>query len=207
MEIAVLADKGGVGKSLLAAHIAGRLAQLGRRTTLIDLDHRCASSRHLARANAGVRTVLPESVQTLPDPQPDEVYVWDTRAHPSDEQVEGLAKTADLSLIVADNEVEGLRAAVSLSKRIEREGGRAVLLLNNVNPGANANAVLAELREVGAVTLNTAVRRYACYAHARNDGRLVCDYPYSRADDAWADIIAVTAEIEEVICGREVRAA
>ena len=44
LTIALVSQKGGVGKSTLAVHIAAEAARFGRRTLLVDLDPQASSS-------------------------------------------------------------------------------------------------------------------------------------------------------------------
>lgn len=191
MELAIMADKGGVGKTLLSAHLAARLAQLAPPVSLVDLDARQASSRWLRRAGEAV------AVYTLEDLPEDQAgtRIWDTPAHPNQQLRQSLAAQCDLTLIIVTDDLDAQLAAVDVWQEIAAASKVTRVLINDVYPSSSPAALRAELRELGLEVLDAYVRRYACYTHAKADGRLVCDYPYSRADEAWSDIKAVCQEV------------
>lgn len=57
MIVVIANSKGGVGKSTIAAHLAGWLAKQGHRVTLADCDTQSSSSEWIAEADPTVRTV------------------------------------------------------------------------------------------------------------------------------------------------------
>lgn len=192
MKIAVAADKGGVGKSLLATHLAAAAAYGGQSVTLIDLDHRLASSNWLTRAAAPVQVApMGEGIQDA------DLTIYDTVAHPDQAMRDGLVGL-DLLLVVASHDLNSQLAAVDLYRDLVDRGGRAWVVLNSVHPSGRAEGRVANLAELGVAVAPTVVRRFACYDHALIDGRLVCDYPYQKADDAWADIQALLAWAQSV---------
>jgi chromosome partitioning protein len=196
MDLAFVADKGGVGKTVLAYHVATRLKQLGRDVGLVDLDNRRASSTWLAR---GVPPYLPgyglDDLAHVPDHA---VRVWDTPAHPTAGFRTAIVRNLDLAVIVAEPDFESIKAAVELHDELTAAGGVGVcLLLNQVHP-ASRETMVEQLRERGLPVVPTAVRRYAAFQHCRWDGKAVCDAAYPRADEAWADICSATDAILEL---------
>jgi cellulose biosynthesis protein BcsQ len=193
MDIVVTADKGGVGKSLMAAHIAGRLDQLGQPVTLVDLDHRLASSRQLGQAAPHVPLVKVGSSDILADG----LCIWDTPAHPDREMRLGMV--GGHVIIVTDTDMEGLLAARDLYRTLASVGAQARVLVNNLAPTSGVGPIDDLFSSFEVPCFRTAVRRYACYGRARTEGRLVCDYPYAKADEAWSDIKNVCDELLEMI--------
>lgn len=191
MEIAVMADKGGVGKTLLSAHLAARLAQVAPPVSLVDLDARQASSRWLSRAGEAVAVY---TLQDMPDDVPG-TRLWDTPAHPSTQLRHDLASQCDATLIVVTDDLDAQLAAVDVWREIAGVSPVTRVVINDVYPSSSPAVLREELRDLGLDVLDSYVRRYACYTHAKADGRLVCDYPYSRADEAWSDIKAVCEEV------------
>jgi len=199
VNIAFTADKGGVGKSLLAFHVATRLRQLGRDVGLVDLDQRSASS---AWAN-GTRFVAAHALPAQSgDVPPHEVLVWDTPAHPSASMKQALQKAMDLVVVVASHDLHSQLAARDLGLALAGGLARVVAVVNNIHPGGHEGTQIQDaLRRLGVQVLRSSVRSYRAYVHAQRDGRAVCDWPYARADEAWSDICALTAEITETIDG------
>lgn len=196
MDLALVADKGGVGKSLLSFHVATRLKQLGHDVGLVDLDRRWASSKWAAvSAYVPSYPLALDADAALPAHA---VRVWDTPAHPGEPMRAALAETCDLVLVVCTYDMESQLAAAELYRDLS---GRAPdlpvrVVVNQVHPTGNEGPdALESLAALGAVALPTCVRSYKCYSHARWQGKAVCDYPYSKADEAWSDIRAVTAEV------------
>lgn len=200
MDIALVADKGGVGKTTLSYHIATRLRQLGHDVGLIDLDHRAASSSWVSDAEAPFFAAYPYD-QLVSGPPEHAVRIWDTPAHPNADLLRSLAAGCELLLIIAEPDLESQRAAAEMWFELDRIGCRRVrLLLNNVSPTGNEGAnALSNARGAGLPTMETVVRRYQCYQHCRWDGRAVCDYPYSSADKAWSDICALVGECLAIV--------
>lgn len=194
MNIAFVADKGGVGKSTLSYHVAARLALLGNDVCLVDLDRRAASSNWI---RAGEPPRLPayqadDVVGRMPEHA---MCVWDTPAHPSAKLRDSLAAGCDLLIVVALTDRESHIAAAELCARLRDEGANAAILVNAVRPNASSGRQAVEaFTAAGLPCFQTVIRSYACYQHAQWDLRGVCDYPYGSADNAWSDICAATAE-------------
>ena len=196
MDLALVADKGGVGKSLLAFHIATRLKQLGHDVGLVDLDRRWASSKWAAVT--GYVPSYPIALSADAQLPEHRVRVWDTPAHPSDPMRGALIDTCDLVLVVCTYDMESQLAAAELYADLAaRDAAVPVrVVINQVHPTGNEGPEAREsLAALGAKALPTFVRSYKCYSHARWQGKAVCDYPYAKADEAWSDIRALTAEV------------
>src|ERR1035438_2126765 len=94
MDIAFMADKGGVGKSTLAFHVATRLRQLGRDVGLIDLDRKQTSSGWHGERAPYVPSYPLTALGVAPPEH--ELRVWDTPAHPSHDLRSRLVALADV---------------------------------------------------------------------------------------------------------------
>jgi len=188
-----MADKGGVGKSTLAFHVATRLRQVGHDVALFDLDRQGTSARWDQREPPYFPSYHLNSMAKVPDYP---VAVWDTPAHPSQAMRDALVKLNALVVVVATTDPASQRMATELLTAVERRGGAGRILFNNVPPTSNEGRDSVDwARRNGLQAFDTVIRSYRCYEHSHWDGRAVCDYPYGSADKAWADVAALTNEI------------
>lgn len=193
MDIGFLADKGGVGKSTLAFHVATRLRQLGHDVALYDLDRQGTSADWDRRDEPYFPSY---KLNGLPRPAEYQTRVWDTPAHPSVKLQERLGEILDISAVVASPDLAGQRLAASLARSIEQQGGSVGIVFNLFPPTSKEGYLAIDAaRERGLPCYGTVVRAYRCYQTAQWDGCAVCDFAYASADKAWADICALTDEI------------
>ena len=185
--LALLAQKGGAGKSTLALHLAVLAQQEGLRTLLVDLDpQRSAAGWWRART-----ADTPELVETEPDRLADVIeaaradgvalVVVDTR--PSAERdALTVARQASLSLIPTRPSILDLRAigaTAELVRETRRPGG---IVLNACPPGRGGAdaAIVTEarigLRDYGLPVVPVAIHQRADLAHALIDGRAVSEF-------------------------------
>ncbi len=135
MDVAFVADKGGVGKTTLAYHVATRLRQLGQDAALLDLDRRSAAvwwSRQ-----QGSPYVPAYALSELSDIPEHSVRIWDTPAHISGDAQDRLTGLCDLIITVTTPDALSVIAAGELSQSLIRRGGRVAVVLNNVHPTAH----------------------------------------------------------------------
>jgi chromosome partitioning protein len=194
MDLVFAADKGGVGKSTIAYHIATRLKQVGRDVGLYDLDSRGTTSSW-ALENGYVPAY---DLRTLQTSAPDhDLVIWDTAPHPDHELRLELARTADMIVVVAQGDRDSMTAAADLARALREAGVKQLaVLFNSIHPtGREGRDCIDAARAEGLPALNAYVRRYSCYPQARWDGCSVIDRSYPRADNAWQDIAAATDEI------------
>lgn len=192
MDIAFMADKGGVGKSTLVMHVATRLRQIGIDAAIMDLDG--TGTCRLWQREPYVPVYGLDDLGE--DPPQHAVRLWDTPAHPGAAMRDALVRQSQAIVVVAQTDPASQRAAASLYVDLTQDHDCVRLLLNEVSPtGREGELALAQAREGGVVCINTPIRKYRCYEHAAWDGRAVCDWPYPSADKAWADISALTEEL------------
>lgn len=205
MDVAFAADKGGVGKTVLAYHTAVRFRQLGHDTALLDLDRSGNASEWALRGDPRYLDAYPlGSIEMLPQ---HDVRIWDTPAHPSSDMRRHLAEVADLIVVVSLTDFASQKAAAATYAAFSEAGAPVAVLLNAVHPSADWPSLVAAIAESGVQVLPVAVRRYSCYEHAQWDGRAVCDYPYPASDRAWSDIGQVCDRILSMIGDRHGRQA
>lgn len=192
MDIAFMADKGGVGKSTLVMHVATRLRQTGVDAAIMDLD-----ATRTCRLWQRELYVPVYGLDELGEEPPRHAFrLWDTPAHPGAAMRDALIRQSQAIIVVAQTDPASQRAAASLYVDLTHDHDCVRLLLNGVPPTSREGDVaLKQAREGGVACLPIPIRRYRCYEQAAWDGRAVCDWPYSSADKAWTDIIALTDEL------------
>ncbi|ADV67670.1 ParA family protein [Deinococcus maricopensis] len=195
--VAVTSEKGGVGKSTLAVHLAGAWVDLGVRVVLLDGDDRVGSSLAWHARGPG----LPFDVFAEDDARPKrladaDVVLTDTWGRPKRKELRAFAQSADLIVIPTGVSPLELESAAALDAYLRAEGASPVVVLTRVPPvGGAAEAARARLRAGGTRVAAQTVRAYAAYTRAAEAGVLVRDVPDERAPQAWTDVLNLAREL------------
>lgn len=185
--LALLAQKGGAGKTTLALHLAVVAQQAGLRTVLVDLDpQRSAAGWWRARA-----AQVPELIETNADRLTDVIeaasadgvalLVVDTRPSVERDAAE-VARLVDLALIPTRPAILDLRAIGATTEVVKAARRSAAIVLNSCPPGRGMweASLTAEarrgLRAYGLPILPTAITQRAALAHALIDGQAVTEF-------------------------------
>jgi chromosome partitioning protein len=188
--VALLARKGGTGKTTLAVHLAVLAAEAGRRVLLVDTDpQRSAGDWRRARESDTPRLVecvakrVPEVLE-LARQEGIDLVVVDTRPSVEADTAE-IARLSDLVLIPTGAGILDLRAIAATADMVRslRSGARATMIvLNGVqpSPGFGENALTVEARRALAAyripVADVAIGRRVAFAHALIDGRSVTEF-------------------------------
>ena len=177
--VAVLAQKGGVGKTTLAVHLAVASSRR-RNTAIIDLDPQASATRWSDRREAEVPVVLSAHASRLVREKErvrsagGELLLVDTAPHSSEAALEA-AKVADLILIPCRPAILDLEA-VSSTLSLVRTIGVAVpvfVVLNAVAPrGRDASDAADAVRGLGVEVTPAGVVSRVLFARALVSGQV-----------------------------------
>lgn len=192
--LALLARKGGTGKTTLAVHLAVAAVQARRRVLLVDTDPQRSAGKWWRRRAAE----MPELVEcearrtreVLQAAEADRVdlVVVDTRPSIEADTAE-IARLADLAVIPtrpAILDLQAIDATAEVVRAIRARQARIVLNAVPASPGFGESSIVVEARRelqvYGIPVAPVALGNRVAFAHALIDGRAVTEFePAGRA--------------------------
>lgn len=197
MYIAFASEKGGVGKTVVALHVAYALAQK-KKTALIDADSIKASTNWNARSGGELGVPIFNEKQAVRIGGQYEHLIFDCPGRASDEELKDLALACDWLICPVPLDALNLDAALSLGETFGRLGIKNYRFLLNRATTKAATEARDLLTQASYPVLATAIRDSAAFRHAAALGVTVDRVPAhlsATAGDAWGDIQNLTKEL------------
>jgi chromosome partitioning protein len=193
--LAIIAQKGGSGKTTIAVHMAVCAALHDRKAALIDLDPQANAwdwneSRPGGRKLDAVKGNAHQLADLLNQAKAAgiDLAIIDTAPH-SDSAAATAAQLADFVLIPCRPARFDLRAIASTVEIARLAKSPAAVVINAAPRGKLVDEARLALKEQGITVMDTVLHQRVAYSHAVIDGRSVHEYE----PDGQA-----TAEIEEL---------
>jgi len=206
--VAVLNQKGGVGKTTLALHLAGRWAGKGRRVIVVDADPQGSaldwSEARVANGGAPLFTVVGLARETLHRELPELAFGFDHVVIDGAPRTTGLARSALLSAEVVlipatPSPFDGWASAEMLrlvdEARVFRPDLCARIVLNRCATGTViSRETIASLASHDPPALRSRIGQRIIFAQAATNGQLVGELDPGCI--AAAEVVALAAEVE-----------
>jgi len=188
-KIAVIMEKGGVGKTTVALNLAVAAVQKGRKVAVIDIDQQATASKWTDRRTDEMPWVVPTLTARLPaaikqaEAQGVDFLVIDTPPHSNTDAVEA-ARRVDLVLIPVEPHVFSLETLPKLADVLKLAGNPPALFIVNkaATQGVEGANAADYIKKQGFAVCPVVLHLRAAHRHATNLGKAAAEYePDSKA--------------------------
>ena len=180
--IALLSQKGGVGKTTLALHLAVGWTQRGQNVAVIDLDPQVSAAKWGDRREAARPVVRAAQAKRLPQELDTirkaggEIVVIDT-APRADAVILGVAKVADLVVIPCRPSILDLEAMADTLELVQTTGVPILTVLNFVVPHVpDSDQAEDAIAQLGVAICPTRINRRVTFSRALLQGLTAQEY-------------------------------
>ena len=202
-KVAVIMEKGGVGKTTVALNLAVAAVQKGRKVAVIDIDQQATASKWTDRRTEEQPWVVPTLTARLPaaikqaEAQGVDFLVIDTPPHSGADAVEA-ARRVDLVLIPVEPHLFTLETLPKLGDLLKLAGNPpALFVVNKAATQGTEGANAAEyIKAQGFAVCPVVLHLRAAHRHATNVGKVAAEYePGSKAAQEAIQLYMYTVQI------------
>ena len=201
--VAVVAEKGGVGKTTIALDLAVNAVQKGDKAAVIDVDPQATASKWTDRRNDEHPWVVPTHAVRIPaaiqqaKAQGVNFVVIDTAPHSATEATEA-ARRADVVLLPVEPHLFALETVAKQADLLSVAGNPPAFYVVNKAPtqGAEADSAIDYIKGQGFSVCPVVLHVRAAHRHASNLGKSAAEYePDSKAAQEALQLYMYTMEI------------
>lgn len=197
MIVTIASNKGGVGKTTTAIHIAAYLQTLAP-TLLVDNDPNKSSTGWAARSETGLPFRVVDVNQSLKVGRDYEHVIFDTKARPDREELKTLAEGCDMMIIPTTPDamsIEALMGTVDLLRTIGVGQFKILITITPPYPERDGEDAKAMLEGSGFPLFSSMIREAKVFKQAALRGQIVNQIKGPRAAVCWEDYAKVGAEL------------
>jgi chromosome partitioning protein len=197
MIVTIASNKGGVGKTTTAIHVAAYLQTLAP-TLLVDNDPNRSSTGWAARSESGLPFRVVDVNQSLKVGRDFEHVVFDTKARPDREELKTLAEGCDMMIIPTTPDamsIEALMGTVELLRALGVGQFKILITITPPYPERDGEDAKSMLEANGYPLFSSMIREAKVFKQAALRGQIVNQIKGPRAAVCWEDYAKVGAEL------------
>ena len=201
--IAVVAEKGGVGKTTLSLTLAVAAVQAGRKAAVFDLDSQATAAKWTDRRDAEFPWVVAtpasrlDAAITQAKAQGVDFIVIDTPPHSGTDAVEAMRR-ADLVLVPVEPHLYTLETLPKLGDLLKLAGAKpALFVISKASvQGKESEGAAAYIREQGFDVCPVTLHLRAAHRHAGNVGQTAQEFePKGKAAEESQQLYMYTMQL------------
>ena len=194
--ITVTGNKGGVGKSTTAVHLATFFSDRGK-TLLVDGDPNRTAIKWAERGSLPFEVA--DERQAVKMARSVEHVIFDTPARPESDDLNELAKGCDLLVLPTTPDLVSLEPMLETAKALGQANYRFLIAIVPPYPSKRGKDMKKDLKTGQIPVLNTMIRMSDGFKTAAEEGVSIRKIKDSRKRNAWKDYEELGHEILEIL--------